>query len=73
MSPSIIDNTASYSHEDIALILTEIRNSNDNKTPSTDYNVDESIEAETGNSTNEQDTTTNENRPKGVDRRKLTT
>ena len=64
-SPSIIDNTASDSHDDVALILTDMRNSNDSNTPRTDDNVDEFIEAATDNSTNEQDTTDDENRPKG--------
>ena len=65
MSPSIIGNTASDSHNDVALILTDMRNSNDNNTPSTDDNVDDHVEAATDNSTNEKDTTANENRLKG--------
>ena len=68
-----MNNTASDYHDDVALILTGMRNSNDNNTPSTDDNADKSIEAATDNSTNEQDTTANENSPKGVDQKKLTT
>ena len=70
MCPSIIDNTTSYSHDGVALILTEIRNRNDNNTLSTDDNVDGSIEAATDNITNEQDTNTNENIPKEVQPKK---
>ena len=52
-SPSIIDNTESDFHNDVALILTGMRNSNDNNMPRIDDNFNEYVEAATDNSTNE--------------------
>ena len=59
-------NTPSYSHADTALILTAMRNSNNNIRPSTDDSVDDCTDATTYTINNEQDATANENRTKGV-------
>ena len=69
-STPIINNTASDSHADVAMSLTYMRNSNDSDTPRTDDNVGESAEAANDNSNNDQDTTANENMPKGVRQKK---
>ena len=63
--PPTIGNTASDSYDGASLTLTGARNSNDDSAPSTDNNVDESVEAATDSSANEQGTTANENRLKG--------